>query len=101
MIQEGSRNSFLQGYLKTISFVQAIVLSDRDGTQLNFALADPLMEDRYRQISSMLIAALNQTNDNINKIAKGQKANSLTLSFQGNVVHLHNLKNLVLTIVFE
>lgn len=71
MIQEGSRNSFLQGYLKTVSFVQAILLSDRDGTQLNVALAEPLNEERYRQISSMLIAALNQTNDNINKVATG------------------------------
>lgn len=65
---DGNRNAFLQTYIKSVSFVQAIVLSDRDGTQLNFALADPLMEDKCRQISSMLIAALNQSNDNINKV---------------------------------
>lgn len=52
-----------------MSFLQAIVLSDRDGTELNFALADPKTEERYKQISNMLIAALNQTNDNINKVA--------------------------------
>jgi hypothetical protein len=35
------------------------------------------------------------------QIAKGQKAGSLTLCFKGYLVHLHNLKNLVLTIIFE
>lgn len=69
MIPEVNRNVFLQSYLKAVSFVRAIVVSDRDGTQLNIALADPQMEDRYRQISSMLIAALNQSNDNINKVS--------------------------------
>lgn len=71
-----NRNAFLASYLKTISFAKGIIVSDREGIQLNFALADPETEGKYWPISSMLIAALNQTNDNINKVEKGVNVDS-------------------------
>lgn len=68
MQPETNRNQFLSQYLKTFSFLKGIILSDREGIQLNSALADPQTEGKFWQISSMLIAAMNQANDNIHKV---------------------------------
>ena len=85
-----SISEFLYQYLDNFPFLEAIVLSDRDGIEIfsAYRFEDSLIKEN--QAATMFVAGLNGSNENLMKLSS-TKINGITLFYDNFLVYIENM----------
>lgn len=96
-MQTNQIQDFLFQYIKNFEYIESIIISDKEGIEIFSAYRDENSQIKENQATTMFVAGLNSSNENLLKLNQ-TKMNNLTLFYDNYIVYLEPGVNFFVTI---